>query len=85
MLAAYHVLLDDGSKDMSLQIWIDLVGVLRHDVEESEIRLMFMVMDTEQKGSVNLKQVRACERRSDVFVDNSDPESNTITVLDWGC
>ena len=38
LLAAYHVLLDDGSKNMSLQVWIDLVGMLRKDVDESEIR-----------------------------------------------
>jgi len=56
LLAAYHVLLDDGSKNMSLEVWIDLVGALRKDVDESEMRLMFMVIDTEQTGSVNLKQ-----------------------------
>ncbi|GMH62067.1 hypothetical protein TrST_g14170 [Triparma strigata] len=56
LLAAYHVLLDDGNKDMSLQIWVDLVKILRPDVSDAEVKLMFMVMDEEQTGSVNLKQ-----------------------------
>ncbi|GMI08440.1 hypothetical protein TrLO_g4650 [Triparma laevis f. longispina] len=56
LLAAYHVLLDDGNKDMSLAIWVDLVKILRPDVSPGEVKLMFMVMDETQTGSINLKQ-----------------------------
>ena len=56
LLTAYHVILDDSRKLLTLQNWKDLVVILQPDCSEREVKLMFMFMDTEDKGAITLKQ-----------------------------
>jgi hypothetical protein len=58
LLAAYHVLLDDGSKELTIDVWQDLVTVVTGNTEE-EAKLMFLVMDEDESGSINAKEFLA--------------------------
>lgn len=59
LLAAYQVLLDDGEKMMSLDVWTKIVNIIRPDMDQNEAKLTFMLMDISEKGSINLKQFLA--------------------------
>jgi hypothetical protein len=59
LLAAYHVLLDDGEKMMSLDMWTEIVKIIRPDMDLNEAKLTFIMMDTSERGSINLKQFLA--------------------------
>ena len=59
LLAAFHVLMDDGSSSMPEQTWIELVQVLKPSATVEDAKYMFAVMDTNNDQKISLMEFLA--------------------------
>jgi len=56
LIAAYHVLLEDGERRLDMGLWLKLIKALQPRRARKEAAYMFMFLDSDKSGSVGIRE-----------------------------